>query len=524
MDATRNTDGGRVSPLSGADPKVRALLAATLVVATCGLIYELVAGAMASYLLGDSITNFSLVIGVYLSAMGLGSYASRLLRQERLLERFIQVEIAVGLLGGFSATILFATFAWLDAVRPVLFVLVTLVGVLVGLEVPILLASLKDEVAWKDLVARVLAFDYMGALAASLLFPLVLVPKLGLVRTAFAFGLANALVAFALAWSFGREVRRGALLRAEAFLAALVLASGLALGQHVEGALERELFEAPIIFAKQTKYQRIVLTGAEGDLRLFLNGHLQFSSRDEHRYHETLVHPACALAGGSPRRVLILGGGDGLALREVLKYGSLEEAVLVDLDPEMTTLFSTREILTRINERSFSDRRARIVNADAQNFLNETSDFYDVIVVDVPDPSNFSVGKLFTREFYRLCKRHLSETGVLVVQATSPTVAPRSYWCIERTIAAAELATEPFHVYVPSFGDWGFVIGTHSPRPRPERLAPGLKLRFLNDSVLPGLFQFGDDQRAPPSASEVNRLNDQVLVHLYTSEWKRSEQ
>ncbi len=505
------------------DAKVRALLAATLVVATCGLVYELVAGAMASYLLGDSITNFSLVIGVYLSAMGLGSYATRLLPQERLLERFIQVEIAVGLLGGFSATILFATFAWIDSVRPVLFVLVGLVGVLVGLEIPILLAALKDEVAWKDLVARVLAFDYLGALAASLLFPLVLVPRLGLVRTAFAFGLANALVALALAWSFRREIRGSALLRFQAFVAALVLASGLALGQNVEAVLEHELFEAPIIFAKQTKYQRIVLTGAEGDLRLFLNGHLQFSSRDEHRYHETLVHPAAALAGGSPHRVLILGGGDGLALREVLRYPSVEEATLVDIDPEMTTLFSTREILTKINQGSYADRRSRVVNQDAQNFLNETGEFYDLIVVDVPDPSNFSVGKLFTREFYRLCKRHLAETGVLVVQATSPTVAPRSFWCIERTIGAAELATEPFHVYVPSFGDWGFVIGTHTQRPRPEKLAPGLKLRYLNDAILPGLFQFGDDQKAPPPANEVNRLNDPVLVHLYTSEWKHEE-
>lgn len=503
--------------------RVSALLAATLVVSTCGLVYELVAGAMASYLLGDSITMFSLVIGVYLSAMGLGSYVTRFLPQERQLERFLRVEIAVGLVGGFSAVVLFLAFAWADATRSVLLVLVALVGGLVGVEIPLLLGILKDEVAFKDLVARVLAFDYLGALVASLLFPLVLVPRLGLVRTSFAFGLANALVALGLGWTQRKRLHGGGQIRIEALAAAVALACGLALGRDVEGLLEHDLFEAPIIFARQTKYQKIVLTGSEGDLRLFLNGHLQFSSKDEHRYHESLVHPACALAGNHPRSALVLGGGDGLALRELLRYPTLQEATLVDLDPEMTTLFSQREILTRINQGSYSDKRVKVVNEDALTWLEKTDAFFDVIVVDVPDPSNFSVGKLFTRAFYRLCKRHLADAGALVVQATSPTVAPRSYWCIERTIAEADLATQPYHAHVPSFGDWGFVLATTTPRPRPAALAPGLPLRFLNDRVLPGLFEFGEDQKAPAGKVAVNELGDQVLVHYYTTEWKREE-
>jgi spermidine synthase len=509
-----------------ADPptsRLSALLAATLVVSTCGLVYELVAGAMASYLLGDSITMFSLVIGVYLSAMGLGSYATRFLAQEHLLERFLRVEIAVGLVGGFSALALFLAFAYLDATRPVLFVLVALTGALVGLEIPILLGVLKEEVAFRDLVARVLAFDYVGALIASLLFPLVLVPRLGLVRTSFAFGLANALVAFTVAWTERRRLARGSRIRLEALVAAIVLASGLALGHDLEGILEGDLFDAPVIFAKQTHYQRIVLTGAEDDLRLYLNGHLQFSSRDEHRYHEALVHPACAVAGGRPRRALVLGGGDGLALRELLSYASLEEATLIDIDPEMTGLFSKRAILTKINRASFLDKRVHVQNEDALLWLEKSDVFFDVIVVDVPDPSNYSVGKLFTRAFYRLCKRHLADSGALVVQATSPLVAPRSYWCIERTIAAADLATQPYHAYVPSFGDWGFVLATTSPRPRPARLAPGLGLRFLNDAVLPGLFEFAEDQKSPALTVAINELGDQVLVHYYESEWKREE-
>jgi spermidine synthase len=498
------------------------LLIATVVVATCGLVYELTAGAMASYLLGDSIAMFSLVIGVYLSAMGVGSYLTRFLPERDLLERFIHVEVAVGLLGGFSATLLFLSFAWLDATRPVLFVLVALIGILVGAEIPILLGVLKDEVAFKDLVARVLAFDYLGALAASLLFPLVLVPKLGIVRTAFAFGLANGVVAFVLSLTYGKTLRRAPLLRAESFLASILLAFGLALGENIEAILEHDLYDAPIILARQSRYQRIVLTSTEGDVRLFLNGHLQFSSKDEFRYHEALVHPAFALAGTRAARVLICGGGDGLALREVLRYPFVEHATLCDLDPEMTRLFSTQSILTGLNSSSYKDPRVQVVNEDAMKFLEATDDLYHVIIVDVPDPSNFGVGKLFTRSFYRLCKRHLDDEGALVVQATSPTVAPRSFWCIERTIAAAELATQPYHVHVPSFGDWGFVLATTSARPRPKELLKGFPLRFLNDAVLPGCFEFAEDQKAPPGIT-INRLNDQVLVHYYTQEWRKEE-
>ena len=500
------------------------LLMATFVIATCGLVYELVAGAAASYLLGDSVTQFSLVIGCYLSAMGVGSWLSKFLQGDLLL-RFLQIEVAVGVLGGASALVLFCAHAYLDVLQPILLGLVFLIGALVGLEIPVLMRVLKDRVAFADLVARVLAFDYLGALAASLLFPLLLVPALGLTRTAFVFGLLNTTLALALSWLF-RERLRGKLfgLRALASVATLLLAVGLVVAEQVRAHVEASIYDAPVLLRERTPYQTIALTRWRNDVRLYLDGHLQFSSKDEHRYHEALVHPAVAAVASPVRNALVLGGGDGMALRELLKYPSLEQATLVDLDPAMTRLFSQVELLAALNDHAFDDPRVTVHNADAMTWLEEQDAVYDLIVVDLPDPRNFAIGKLYTRAFYRLVRRHLAETGALVVQSTSPYAAPRAYWCIAKTIAAADYTTYPYHAYVPSFGDWGYVLALPRERPRPTtlKLDPD-QLRYLDTGTLNALFDFPADQ-APPDGIEVNRIGEQQLVGYHEQDWRQVDQ
>ena len=211
---------------------------------------------------------------------------------------------------------------------------------------------------------------------------------------------------------------------------------------------------------KSSPYQRIVITRWKDDVRLFLNGHLQFSSRDEYRYHEALVHPGLQSLT-RPRRVLVLGGGDGLAVREILKYDSVDTVTLVDLDPEMTRLFSQHQALTRLNQNSLSSPKVKIINADAFLWLEENRDFFDFVVADFPDPTNYSLGKLYTTAFYRLLRRHLSENGVAVIQSTSPLFARRSYWCIVKTLQSVGFQVTPYHTYVPSFGEWGFADRFH---------------------------------------------------------------
>jgi spermidine synthase len=497
---------------------VYALLLSVFVIASCGLVYELIAGTLASYLLGDSVMYFSTIIGTYLFAMGIGSYLSRFIGKG-LVARFIRIELMVGLVGGSSAAVLFFVFAYLESFRLILYAQVIVVGVLVGLEIPLLLRILKDKLQFKDLVSQVLTFDYLGALAVSLLFPLILAPKLGLVRTCFMFGILNVLVAGWTTFVFRDELSASSRLRAQCVAVLLLLLVGFAYGEKMTTFAEENLYTDDIIYAKSTPYQRIILTRWKDDIRLFLNSHLQFSSNDEYRYHESLVHPGMQ-ALQNPKRVLILGGGDGLALREVFKYDSVESVTLVDLDPAMTQLFSTNEVLRKLNAESLRSPKLKIVNADAFVWLGANTDTFDFAIVDFPDPTSYALGKLYTTAFYKLLEHHLSQNGLAVVQATSPLYARQSYWCVVTTIESAGLSASPYHVYVPSFGEWGFVIASKTPYAMPSVKLSGL--RFVTTQILPSFFQFPPDMSRVQT--EVNHLNNQILVRYYESEWREVSQ
>jgi spermidine synthase len=262
-----------------------------------------------------------------------------------------------------------------------------------------------------------------------------------------------------------------------------------------------------------------VLTRWKDDLRLFLNNNLQFSSRDEYRYHEALVHPGLSAVPGA-RRVLVLGGGDGLAVREVLRYDSVEAVTLVDLDPEMTRLFASHPLLTPLNQNALNSPKVRIVNADAFRWLEQNAETFDFIVVDFPDPTNYSLGKLYTNTFYRLLEKHLAANGTAVIQTTSPLYARQSFWCIVRTLESVGLRVAPYHAYVPAFGEWGFTLATRQPWREPDRYPPGL--RFLTVEATAALFQFPPDMG--PVEAEINRLNNQILVHYYEREWNQVTQ
>lgn len=391
-----------------------ALLASALVISACGLVYELVAGALASYLIGDTLTRFSTVIGTYLFAMGVGAWLSRYLRTQ-LLERFVEVEIAVGVVGGFSAMLLFAAFAAGALFQPLLYLLVFAVGTFVGLEIPLLLRLLRAHVSFEDLVSRVLSLDYFGALAASLSFPLWFVPRLGLVRTSLAFGMLNVAIALLTLWIFRHRLRAPALWGAS-LVSFAALAAGFALAERFTRATEERLYRGEVVFAEQTPYQRVALLQRSETVRLYLNGRLQFSSRDEYRYHESLVHPALA-ALARPRHVLVLGGGDGLAVREILRHPSVERVTLVDIDAQVTDLFRDHPRLAALNGGSLRDPRVTVVNADAWRWLAERGREgapFDAIIMDLPDPSTYALGRIYSVPFFRLLASHLAPDGLLV--------------------------------------------------------------------------------------------------------------
>lgn len=491
-----------------------ALLASAFVVASCGLAYELVAGSLSSYLLGDSVTHFSTVIGTYLFAMGIGSWLSKHV-ENHVADTFVSVEVAIGVLGGFTAPFLYWVFSQPGA--PFHFFLywcVLLVGTLVGLEIPLVMRLLSSQTSLKDLVSQVLTFDYLGALAVSVAFPLVFVPRLGFVKTGIVFGILNVLVAVWATRIFRDRLRHPRMLLGQALAALVLLVGAFAGADRFSDHVESRLFDEEIIHASSSPYQRIVVTRWRGDVRLYLNNNLQFSSRDEYRYHEALVHPVLS-SHPRPYRVLVLGGGDGLAVREILKNPAVREVTLVDLDPAMTNLFRDHPLLERLNESSLRKKNVAVVNADAFKWLEDNPDAFDVVVVDFPDPSNYAVGKLYTTVFYRLLERHLAPGGMAVVQTTSPLLARRSFWTVVNTIESTGLVTAPYHALVPSFGEWGFVVASRGPWKAPDTIP--VATRFVTAASIAAMRQFPPDMAR--LETEVNRMDNQVLVRTYEKEW-----
>ncbi|MEQ1510822.1 MAG: polyamine aminopropyltransferase [Sphingopyxis sp.] len=498
-------------------PLVIALLVSVFVVATCGLVYELLASTIASYLLGDSVTQFSTVIGTYLFAMGIGSFVSRYVAEGRELGLFVRVEMLIALIGGCCGAALFMLFPFVGSFRIVLYGIVFLIGAFVGLEIPLLMRIMRGRYSFGETVSTVLTFDYVGALAASLLFPLLLVPQIGLVRTGFLFGLMNIAVAIAVLWLMPARRAHFADRLIAAAIAALLLV-GMVFADGLQRWSENAGYQENVIYAASTPYQRIALTRGSGDLRLYLNGNLQFSSRDEYRYHEALVHPAMGRVA-RPANVLILGGGDGLAAREVLRHPGVEHLTLVDLDPAVTRLFASSSMLTALNRGALTDPKMHIINADAFGWIRGVRDRYDVVIVDFPDPVDFAVGKLYTDSFYRELARALRPGGVVAVQSTSPLVAPRAFWTVATTMEAAGFTTRAYHAYVPSFGEWGFTLASldglgeglqASPRILPNN-------RFLDAATERRLFDFPPDMARRPV--QVNRLDNQSLVRTFAAEW-----
>ena len=495
------------------------------VIATCGLIYELLAGTLSSYVLGDSVTQFSIIIGVYLFAMGVGSYLSGFI-EKNIAEKFVDIELAVAVLGGFSAPLLFFSFAHLSYFSVVLYTVVFGIGMLVGLEIPILMRILKDELDFKDLISRVLAFDYIGALVASLLFPLFLVPKLGLARTSLLFGMLNAAIGIWGTWLLEPLIKKSVnVLRVKGFVIIILLLIAFIKADYLTSLAEDGLFTDNIIYAKSSSYQRIVVTKGKTGYALFLNGNLQFNSFDEYRYHEALVHPPMTAFGANPKRILVLGGGDGLALREILKYPSVEYIQLVDLDPEMTDVSKHVPALGELNQHSFDNRRVHVTNADAFVWLDSTeTEPFDVAIVDFPDPNNFALGKLYTTRFYNLLKRKLKPDSAVVIQTTSPLMARKSFWCIIKTLEAAGFSVKPYQTTVPSFGVWGYALAKLEPFDAPTKLPENVELKFLNDQTLASMFEFSADTDLPKNEEiEINRLDNQALVRYYEAEWRRFE-
>jgi spermidine synthase len=492
------------------------LLLAAAVGALCGIVYELLLASLGSYLLGNAVLVFSLTVGGFLASMGLGAFLSRYLRRA-LLATFLRVEMVLAAAGGVLPLALFAVYA-ADGPYPVAHAAATaVVGVLVGLELPLLTRMLEGTDGLRVAIARALALDYLGALLGSVLFPLVLLPWLGLVGSAAVAGAAGAAVTGVVAWGHRAALPGARPLTLAGFALAALLAALALPARRAGNWLEDRLYQAPVIARVQSPHQRIVLTRRRDDLRLFLDGDLQFSALDEYRYHEALVHPAMSLHR-QPARVLLLGAGDGLALREILRYPELREVVLVELDPAMIDLARRHPALRRLNAASLDDPRVRVIIADAFTAVGEARQPldrpFDVVVADFPDPDTEAVARLYSTAFYRSVAARLAPGGLLVTQSSSPFYAPRAFHCIARTLEEAGFGVRSYSTDVPSFGPWGFHLAAPGAPPAVAELRLHVPTRFLTDAFARAMFDLPHDLAAPADL-RANRLLDPVLVRYH---------
>ena len=485
---------------------------AAAVSSSCGLAVELLLGTLASYLVGNQALAYGVAVGGFLAAMGIGSYVSKYIatdsksssHQQDLLSAFVKVELLIAPLTALLPLGLFALFVHNGNLWLGLSFATVLLGILAGLEVPLLTRVLELQSDLKDALAGILALDYLGALFGSIAFPLLLLPFCGLFPTGFILGALPAIMVFLLGSKYSQ-------LKPWKYLGLGIATTLLAIAPisiPLTNRLENNLYEAPIIQRIQSQYQRIVLTRQGRDLRLFLDGNLQLSTIDEYRYHEALVHPAMS-ANPNRKKVLVMGAGDGMALREVLKWSEVEKIVLIELDSAVVKLARNHPQLVATNNNAFADSRVEVIYGDAFLTVGDLPEQFDVIIADFPDPDREILAKLYSEGFYRRILSRLSDNGVLVTQASSPFFAPKVISCIDRTLQHVGLQSHPYVVNIPSFGPWGFVLASRN-QIDPHLLQLPITNRFLTESMLHNLFDLPGDVRIEKVA--INRLSHPVIV------------
>ena len=520
---TPSTETSEHDALSYADlppAQTMALMASIAIVALCGIVYELIIGAISSYLLGNSIYQFSLTIGFFMFSMGIGSYLSKFITGN-LVRNFIHVEILLALVGGVCSLALLFAFPFAPGLyQTIMFAFILVIGALVGLEIPLLTRILAQNSGMRRSIAHVMSLDYVGALVGSVAFPLLLLPGLGLLRSSFAIGLINISVAFLSAYflrDYLHDLKRIIL----AIAAAFILLCGLTLaGDRLTAMAQQHLYFDKILWRKQTPYQKLVVTRdwQRKDLRLFIDGHIQFSQTDEYRYHEALVHPLMSLPGRA-RNILVMGGGDGLAVREILKYNSVEHIDVVDLDPDMTRLGRRFKPLVKLNKNSMNDPRVHVHNEDAFIFIRRKGRVYDRAILDFPDPHNEAIAKLYSEEFYAMLARRLGDRGAVVTQSSSPFFARKTFWTIEATLKSAFVKSESYQIAIPSFGVWGFNMALKDASMTPGQISA--PTRYLSASAFRAALTFGKDISRLPGLS-VNSIFEPVLYQRYLNDLRGS--
>lgn len=500
------------------------LKASVFATGLAGIVAEYVLSTLATYLLGNAIFQWTIVMSLMLFAMGLGSRLSKFF-DKNLIDLFVLVEFTLSVICASASVLAYGLAAYTEQINLVIYCIAMAIGILIGFEIPLVTRINNQYEELRTNIASVMEKDYYGALIGGLLFAFVALPHLGLTYTPIALAIVNFAVATVFMYKFSHllAVKKEVY---TAFCMSIFMLGGL--GYYAKPIImfgEQSQYKDKIIYSKQTKYQKIIMTQWCDNYWLYINNQEQFSSFDEEKYHEPLVHPAMMLAADTAN-ILILGGGDGLALREIWKHKAVKSVTLVDLDAQMTTFAATNPILTQLNKNSMADPRLNLVHMDAGKYLKDHHEKYSVIIIDLPDPDSVDLMHLYSVDFYRLIKDRLRRGGVIVTQSSSPYFSPKAFLCVKKTMETAGLSTLPYHNQVPTMGEWGWIMAAPADQVTAATMKKSLEAkdfsslqtRFLNNDAMQAMLLFGkglfDSQAA--KTIKANTRHQPVLMTYYS--------
>ena len=502
------------------------LKAAIFATGFAGIVAEYVLSTLATYFIGNSIFQWTMIVSLMLFCMGLGSRLSKKITKN-LIQNFLILEVSLSLVVAFSSVIIYTIAAFSSYYEIFIYTLSMLVGLLIGLEIPLVVRINKEYEDLKSNISSILEKDYYGSLLGGVFFAFIGLPILGLSYTPFVLGIINFLVAYIVLIRFKEKItpkRRLTNLNLLLTVTFLGLLAGITFTKPIIQWGEQKKYKDKVVFSEQTKYQKIVLTEWKDEHWLYLNGNLQFCSIDEEMYHEPLVHPIMQLSK-KPKDVLVLGGGDGCAVREILKYPTVQKIDMVDLDPKMTELGKENPILININYGSMNSSKLNIYNKDAYNHLeNDNTSFYDVIIIDLPDPRNIELGRLYSHEFYTHCYRKLRPNGYIITQSGSPYFATQAFNCINNTLSSVGFNTIPLHNQIISMGEWGWILGAKntSKKVLKDQLKKlefnNIDTKWINNEAMSLLTSFGKDSffnQKKIDSTEINKIHNPILYKYY---------
>lgn len=487
-----------------------------------GIVAEYILSTLATYFLGDSVFQWTMIVSIMLFSMGLGSGLSRLFKTN-LLQKFIFIEFILSIMVSFSSLLTYTTAAYTSYTGFIIYAMSIIIGILIGMEIPLVVRLNNEFEELRVNVASVIEKDYYGSLAGGVFFAFVGLPYLGLTYTPFVLGAINFSVALCLVfmlWS-GMELNLKRKLTYFATLVLLLIGTGTFVAKPIIVWGEQQKYADKVVYHKQSKYQRIIITQWKENYWLFINRNEQFSTLDEMMYHEPLVHPIVKITP-NPKNILIMGGGDGCAVRELLKYPNIESIHLVDLDPAMTDLGKHHPIMKKINKNAMNHPKLTVLNEDGYVFLEKDDKFYDIIIVDLPDPKTVELGRLYSYEFYKLCNKRLRPHGAIITQAGSPYYSTKAFRCNQKTMAAANFQVLPLHNQILTMGEWGWILGVKENRKvNLKKKLRSLKFddietRWINNEAMLLITSFGKDIYIKPSDSiEINTIHNPVLYQYY---------